>query len=257
MNMSVSIPQYSMEFPRHQRFSLPHPIILYLLETESPHLLLKLQQRCKYFFAKKKILVVTEEISDLNTYDLSLISTTRYWITKLNCWRRNGYSYLRPLIYRATLSKLCVRYQNLSLNDINFLLNKKMQKLTFYKVNIRDATGNPVPIDYILRKIPEVAEFRYDNLCEIYSNQSLSKLNSINLKNKLRYLFIKITQTSEELDAESLGKFVQSILASDGQVQLLFPRNAPEIRTVLAEVQRVVKYWQSPGAGPNFYVGAC
>ena len=264
--MRLPAPQYSFNSPRRQRFSLPHPLILYLLETESPHLLQKLHQACKYFFAKKKILVAADAISDFgspnwnpvlrcNNFELPLTPTTRYWVTDLYCCRKDSYSILRPYIYRATLSQLHILYQNLSLNDIDFLLNNKMQKLILYRVDIHDVDGNPVPIDYILGKVPEVTEFGYHNKCEIYSNQSLSKLNFITLKKKLSLLSLSMSQTSEEIDAEILGTFVESHLASNGQLYLLFGPNAPEIEAVKTKVQQVLKNWQSHDGGPKYSVG--
>ena len=121
-----------------------------------------------------------------------------------------------------------------------------MQNLTLHKVNIRDADGNPVPIDYILGKVPEVTYFSYDNECEIYSNQSLSKLNSINFKNKLCLFSLNICRTSEGIDAEILGEFIEFNLASNALVILMLPRNAPGIGTLKLKLQQIVNNWQSP-----------
>ena len=130
-----------------------------------------------------------------------------------------------------------------------------MQILTLYKVNIRDATGKPVQLDYILRKIPNITEITYWSDCEIHSNESLKKLNSIGLENKLRVLSLYIIQTSEEIDAEILGTFVESNLASGGQLNLRLPRNTPEIGNLLSKIRQVIKNWQTPGGSPCYHVG--
>ena len=129
-----------------------------------------------------------------------------------------------------------------------------MFKLTLFKVNIRDADGNPVKTDYILGKVPAVTEFCYYNECEIYSNHSLSKLNSITLKNKLIYLALHMTQTSEEIDAEILGNFIEFNLASNGQVHLVLLQNAPETEIIKSKLQQIVNDWQSPDGNSSLRV---
>ena len=265
--MNFSIAKYSFKSPRRQYFSLPFPIIWYLIETEFPHLLLKLHKTCKYFFAKKTIFVVDKHIRcvaysnnttfvvDPDDMKLTLPKPKKWWLTSLLCGGKKTFSTIRPYIYRVTLSKLCIWEEDLSLNDINILLsNDKMEELLLSKVNIRDANGTPVPIHYILGKVPNVTAFYYYNKCEIYSNQWLEKLNSINICTKLEWFSHFVSQTSEEIDAEILGQFVKNHLASLLEVHFRFPPNSREFETVNNKLKKVVKKWCEPNRKLKFTV---
>ena len=134
------------------------------------------------------------------------------------------------------------------------LSNEKMEKLNLQDVNIRDTNGNPVPIDYILGKVPYLTEFTYDNLFEIHSNHTLKNLNSIQLKNKIKFLALKIYKTSDELDAEIFGGFVTKNLATDGKAEFYFSQNAPEVSKIRTVLQGIKDNWVLPGITPAFVV---
>ena len=239
-------PEYSIVSPRRQQFSLPLPLILYLLETESPHLLLKLHKSCKYFFAKQNVVVCDEKMkcyrkeNEIIFYCRNWLQKSRFWLTALDCTWGKCYSLLRPHIYRLTLDSLRLSSETLSLADINFLLsNYKMSELHLSNVYIRDDLGNPVLPDYILEMVPYLTEFSYGNPCVIYSNQALEKLNSISHKNKLKVFALDIHQTSEEIDAEILCEFLTKNLASAAQVEFYFPRRSPEVLKFQANLRDI------------------
>ena len=253
--MENSSPEYSFNAPRRQHFSLPYFIIAYLLETQSPLLLLKLQKSCKHFFAQKNVVVIgpTIYLHDSNEFycstngehfEIVLDNGIQFWLTRI-CFR-TSYSTIVPHIYRVTLIELTISDQNLSLDDIDFLLsNNKMKYLEFYKVEIHDNVGNPVPVDYILGKIPSVIKINYWNTCEIYSNELLEKLNSIQFNQKLTEFCFTMQQTSEVINAEVLGEFVERNLASDGYVSYALPRNARESNRVRTKLNKIVDAWVS------------
>ena len=220
--MSSPIPEYSFETPRHQRLSLPYPIVLHLLDTPSPFQLLKLQKTCKYFFAKKKIVVSETPVEcqregssgfvDANKKQL-LLGSNKFWFTELMSHHHGPAHWVTPCtlphpnIYRLTLSKLSIGHQELSLNAINVLLsNQKMKKLELNRVIILDSEGNSVPDDYILGKVPNLKEFHYFNLREVYSNQSLERLNSLKPFIKLKHF------TFSTLPGKLILKFWQRLL---------------------------------------------
>ena len=240
--MNLSIAKYSFDFPRRQHFSLPYFIIAYLIETESPHLLQKLQKCCKYFFAKKTILVADKHIRcfsttnngtfvvDSNRMKLTLPKSKKWWLTSLSCDVKNSFSTIRPYIYCATLSKLCIWEEDLSLNDINILLsNNKMKELVFSRVNIRDADGTPVPVDYILGKVPNITTFDYYNICESYSNESLEKLKSLNFFKRLRFFAL-------------------------GMNELYFRPDLLQIKPIKEKLQEIASNWLAPGLQPIIVV---
>ena len=264
--MSVSILDYSVETPRHQLFSLPFPIILYLLETEVSHLLLKLQQTCKYIFARKRIVIAVGEKLYRPTRNIVHFESDHrkqkvpfgrgwYWLTQLEWYGNDCCTTLRPHIYRLNLSSLSIFWSSLSLKDIDFLLsNEKMETLYLWHVNIQDEDGNLVPIDYILRKVPHISTLCFWNPCEIYSNQSWKKLNEIKLFNKFKLLTLDINHTSEQIDPEGIGKFIENNVASAGEIVLYFPPDAPEIAPITNKLQQIVNNWVAPGEPPTFLV---
>ena len=253
--MKNSSQKCSIQFPRRQYFSLPFGLVSYLLETESPHLFLKLQKSCKHFFAKKRVILFGKTIyvnhssevycfKNGTSFKIVLDKGIKYWFTRIRF--DSNYSILCSHIYRLTLTKLMMSWQDLSQNDIDFLFfDNKIKTLEFFKVVIRNDVGNPVPIDYILGKVPKVKKIYYWNRCEIYSNELLKKLNSIQFNQKLIEFRLLMQQTSEEIDAEILGEFVKRNLASDGEVTYEFPKNAPELETVRTKLRQSVDDWVS------------
>ena len=262
-NSKMETPKDSFKSPKHQYFSLPFFVISYLIDASpSPGILLKLQQTCKYLFIKKRILIATPKIkgSENGVFysestglvlpfqkDTGIGGRPKYWFTNLDYHDCDGLAILRPHIYRLSLIELMITSQNLTLKDINFLLtNKQMKKLCLCFVEIRDtdiARGDPVPIDYILRKVPSLTEFRYGNLCEIYSNSLLMNLNSIQFFSKFQIFALIMSQTSEQIEAEILGKFIEMNLAASGEVEFGFPPNTPELETIKSKLQQIVDNW--------------
>ena len=252
-------PKYTFQSPRPQAFPLRNSIISYLIETRSPLLLLKLQQSCKYFWYKKNVVIVEDPINYVypgffagDRKNLPLEGGSKFWLAQYVGGFHVGFRH--PNIYGICMEKLEISNQDLSIHDINFLLSEKVKILSFYAVNIRDAGGNPLPIDYILRKIPNIVYFYFYNPCEIYSNQSLQKLNSIKFFNKLQTFLLFILQRPEEIEAEILGTFMRNNLASSGEVVFHFSANDPEVGPLKIKLQEIVDHWTAPGGKPTFCV---
>ena len=236
----LSVPKYSMKSPLRQRFPFRYTLISYLLETESPQILLKLQQSCKYFFAKKSILVVDEVVTcscknpihkfpsgqvfaDNRGRKYIFEKSKQYWFTSTFCSvARNLF---RPHIYRLTLSKLSIFGENLSMTDIDFLLsNNQMKTLNLWRVNIRDANGNPVPIHYILQKVPNVIDFCYYNLSASFSTDILK---SLKFQNKLQRFGMFFSPESEETFTKDLFKFIRKFAAPLSTFYIYFKSGTP------------------------------
>ena len=260
--------EYSFKVPRRQYFSLPFFVISYLIETQSVAVLLKLQQSCKYFFGKKPVIVANEDLmckfdeekngimvldEDLdNDY---LLAKAQYWFTQLKFYGNNFCANLRPHVYRLNLSSLTVYVAELTLNDLDFLLsNNEMEDLCLLEIDICDADGNAVPLDYVLRKVPNVVAVSYENMSDIYSNQTWENLNSIKFNNKLSLFCVTIHHTSEKLTHENIGKFIENNVESRGYVELIFPSGAPEIEPMKAKFQQIADNWMPRGAAPKFIV---
>ena len=231
-------------------------------------MLLKLQKSCKHFFAKKNVIVANErglykfiepgnELVFVNEddHEARLLRKAQYCFTELYFFADDFCSKFRPYVYELNLSILYISWANLSLIDIDFLLtNNKMDQLYFFYTNIRDANENAVPIDYILGKVPQLTCFCYNNISEVYSNETLEKINSIKLCNKLSRLSIHIRHTSEELDPEIIGEFITSNMVSFADVKLYFPPDAPEMEPMKAKVEQIRNTWTAPGQPPRFHI---
>ena len=58
MDTSVATTKYTFSNPRHQNLSLPFGFTNHIFKNYSSNIYSKLMQSCKYFFAKKRILLV-------------------------------------------------------------------------------------------------------------------------------------------------------------------------------------------------------
>ena len=261
--------EYSFKFPRRQYCSLPFGVISYLLQTQSTKVLLKLQQSCKYFFARKSVIVADEDgmyqfdeekngivFCNEDDKEILLLRKAQYWFTELCFFGDYDFcSNLRPSVYRLNLSSLTVLSAELSSTDIDFLLaNNKLEALCLLGVDIHDAVGNAVPIDYVLRKVPNVTSVEYRNNSEVYSNQTWEKLNSIIFMNGFLILSVTIQQTSEELDPQIIGNFIENNMLNDSCAKLYFRADAPELKSMKAKFRQIKKNWTPRGAAPKFVV---
>ena len=239
--MDVMTPEYSFEFPRHQHFSLRFNLICYIIENPSTsEVLLKLQQTCKYFFAKNKVIVVPFKIFydfdkvcfvDSKEEKVSIpLGKIKYWFNStgsLNGYWKPFCLFITPHVYRITLKKLSMTYDSLSLNDLNMLLsNKKMEEIYMYMVDIRDPDGNVVPVEYVLSRVPHIREFRFCNQYEIYSNDAMKKLNNVKLFNKLNCFSLGFEEIPEGLDPEILYEFIRRNAAPDAVIKYWLTSNS-------------------------------
>ena len=225
--MGAQIPIYSTEFAYRQSFSLPFNLICYIIENPSqPKVLQKLQQTFKYFFAKNKVVVMQESViyktkknkkayfMDLHRNPLLLpLGNVKYWFKSIYPSDENWDPFtlfITPHVYRIEFTELYMHHDHLSLNSINLLLsNDKMEILYLDSVYIRDDSGNPVPIDCILKKVPHLREINYNNRCEIYSNATFRKIRDLKFVNKLKCFCLGMDEISEEPDADILFEIIQ------------------------------------------------
>ena len=248
--------KYSFESPRHQDFSLRFNLICYIIENPpTSEVLLKLQQTCKYFFAKNKVIVVHKLLAyvpkkrcfiDYYNKKVSIpLGKFKYWFNhiypKNDTWE-SFYPFITPHIYRITFKELYVGDQTLSMKTLDLLLsNEKMEFLRFFVVDIRDDNGSVVPVDFILSKIPHILQFDFYNPNEIYSNDVMKKINDVKFVNKLKHFILGIGNTSEDLDVGILFEFIKKHAASDAFIKYWDPGYGPGVsKTFKAQLARLV-----------------
>ena len=225
--------QYSFESPHRQRFSLPFDVITYLMDScTSPSVFRKLLQTCKYFFLKKKVILVGAKTWFWNSggcycqnhetrsrsFDVNL--SFKYWVTDtlylLNeC--ATGY------IYRANLKQLVINEGNLSFEDICLLLNGgEILRFSFYG-SIKYADGTPVSLATILEKCPKVWHLVYGNQAEVITSKTFSDLAKMRFYNKYFSKFwLYIYQYPSEIDPKVVVEFLKGHASKYTDIRFCF-----------------------------------
>ena len=254
--------EFTFTSPRPQCFSLPRPLINYITHHPfSSKGYKKLQQTCKYFFAKNKIIVADDRDFLAQKYsficrpknidgagafrltrkNLSEIPVETYPVIDMSqCFKINNIQFwlthrliieeklenIRDLIYRCDVHKIAINYgiQILTFKEFDFLLNNNLNNLeeVGMNVSILDDRGCPVTVDVILERIPYVKKIDFSpssyrrklstetSVIETYSTETLKKLNSVKLFNKLEMFWLHIPQISDEFELELLGEFLEN-----------------------------------------------
>ena len=140
---------FSFISPRHQIFSLPNPLIVYITRypISSPNGYKKLQQTCKYFFSKMKLIVLDSVVDNRDKFVYitngrniyPFLRNFQYWITS-GIFTKMNFTFRRDHIYRCDLKVILLRGVTLSYHDIDFLLlsNKKLKDVGWRNVTIQN-----------------------------------------------------------------------------------------------------------------------
>ena len=252
--------------PRRQYFSLPYFVISHLLETPSPSTLQKLQKTCKYMYIRKQVLVIRWQhicVTDPDLDGPGIIPIPKggekkqLWLLTLACRGPNSFTDFRPQIYRLSLSYLEICMENLSLNDIDFLLpeNNRIRVLCLWHTRIRDARdGSFVPMHYILGKVPYIIKFYYGNFCDIVSNASLEKLNSIKFLGKIEKFNWVIYQNSEKLEAIIFFEFIKANAEPGAIFEIEFAQDLDQNDTWKTQMDKLIYYSFPEDERPKFCI---
>lgn len=204
---------YTFDSPLQQSFSLPQPLITYIIKQPSSlEGYKKLQKSCKYIFGKGRIILAVyslptflDDFIYFNAFFLNFgvavqlnanarewqvynkgepvcrMSKAKFWINRICFGRYENSRFPSPnFIYRCSLRDLEIRDKTLTLDELNFLLeHNKIRQFMVSNANIRDRNGNPATVDTIYAKTPNVSSFVWENKCEIYCNETLERLNLI------------------------------------------------------------------------------
>uniref|UniRef100_A0A914QV88 Uncharacterized protein n=1 Tax=Panagrolaimus davidi TaxID=227884 RepID=A0A914QV88_9BILA len=184
MEMDMSFLNISMSPPPTKKrcllleqhpFGLPEPILYYLKKNSNPKLLLKLMQISKYFCFKDFPYMVVKDLKYENTkwfycepyYEVLDLSNLKkpLWITKgINCYTEDVslVSSLLSKVIVCDITKLGLDDQIITLNEFKLLISSgNVKTFSFFHSHVEYENGEIVPIDEIMKLIPNVTEFRW------------------------------------------------------------------------------------------------
>uniref|UniRef100_A0A914QI13 Uncharacterized protein n=1 Tax=Panagrolaimus davidi TaxID=227884 RepID=A0A914QI13_9BILA len=163
-----------------QEFSLPKPLIRYILECTSDILLRKLHQTCKYIFLQKptpicySIEVPTKTTSFINEAlllnDIEHPPLNNYLLTNSLFARNFGNINYNPFFLSSTiipsLSQCIAKYikigfQKLTYNELKFFIGSgNVELLEMFDSKITDEKNENVPLEDILKLVPKIRHFQ-------------------------------------------------------------------------------------------------
>ena len=166
---------------RQQRFSLPSPLINYLLTaTTNPRIQQKLLKTCKYFVKNIKTRICWHlrideflKVSEYHQESLRIMETDleNFDFTNLhiinclvfNCSNSEGLRALIPKIYKCDVRFIQIKYQRLSWREFTILLSNpaKVEKINFFENNIYKEDESLVEPDVIISMFPRATYIEY------------------------------------------------------------------------------------------------
>uniref|UniRef100_A0A914PC13 F-box domain-containing protein n=1 Tax=Panagrolaimus davidi TaxID=227884 RepID=A0A914PC13_9BILA len=210
MNMSMSPPppkKSRLSFKQHP-FGLPEPILYYLKKNANPKLLLKLMQVSKYFCFKEFPYFVVKDLKYEKTkwiyckpkynfnYQILDLSNLKkpLWITNgINCYTENVslVSSLLSKVIVCDILNLRLEDQIISLNEFKFLISSgNVKTFTFCYSHVEYESGKIVPIDEIMKLLPNVTGFRW-----LLDSSMMSKFTSETVQNLIKFINPSILKT--------------------------------------------------------------
>uniref|UniRef100_A0A914Y674 Uncharacterized protein n=1 Tax=Panagrolaimus superbus TaxID=310955 RepID=A0A914Y674_9BILA len=163
-----------------QAFSLPSNLIYYISKNPlffSVKVYQKLIQTCKYFYLKKRIIVINKLESSQNPFiweayeklngkeyiklDIRNLSFDLWLIGELNVCRQIPAGFVNLLLQKVVKCDITSIYlYNYMLNFNEFLVlteSKKIKHLALEEIIVRDNDGKVVPYEDILQRVPNVS----------------------------------------------------------------------------------------------------
>ena len=149
--------------PRRQCFSLPKPIMTYIIATlKSPEVHKKLNQSCKYFYSVNRVVIASNMFCvylKQENYHFKFYLDGGLSVYK---WSPNFISNHFSKIYACCLINLRLCRQSLTHDEFVFLVaGGRIRELRLDKVIIKDKiSGRTTPLEAILEMVPEIRSFK-------------------------------------------------------------------------------------------------
>uniref|UniRef100_A0A914PSB8 Uncharacterized protein n=1 Tax=Panagrolaimus davidi TaxID=227884 RepID=A0A914PSB8_9BILA len=167
-----------------QSFSLPGPIILYMLKNANDRVLRQLFSSCKYFFVKNPTPICyrleTGSETRFNNEMLTLVDSANpnfylksTYITgciRIFVSNTSFLSSLIPRLYSCKAKYIKIRYQQLSFDELKFLIQHGgVIDLFANDCEIKDANGDYIDLEKIMAFLPNI-QFFYMKCIKVNAN---------------------------------------------------------------------------------------
>uniref|UniRef100_A0A914PLR8 Uncharacterized protein n=1 Tax=Panagrolaimus davidi TaxID=227884 RepID=A0A914PLR8_9BILA len=184
-----------------QEFSLPKPLIRYILDCTNDILLRKLHQTCKYIFHIKPTPIcysiqgdtmATSFINEaLLLNDIEHPPLNNYLLTNsLFAYINNPFflsSTIIPSLSQCIAKYIKIGFQKLTFNELKFLIGSgNVESLDIFNSKITDEKNENVPLEDILKLVPKILYFLItETKC---TPKTAEILSNINFQNKIKRL---------------------------------------------------------------------
>uniref|UniRef100_A0A914PWP7 Uncharacterized protein n=1 Tax=Panagrolaimus davidi TaxID=227884 RepID=A0A914PWP7_9BILA len=189
-----------------QEFSLPKPLIRYILDCTNDILLRKLHQTCKYIFLQKptpicySIEVPTETTSFINEAlllnNIEHPPINNYLLTTSLFARNFGNILYNPFFLSSTIipslsqciaKYIKIGYQKLTFNELKFFIGSgNVELLEIFGSKITDGNNGNLPLEDIFKSVPKIRHFQMtETKCTPKTAEILANLN---FQNKIKSL---------------------------------------------------------------------
>uniref|UniRef100_A0A914QA00 DUF38 domain-containing protein n=1 Tax=Panagrolaimus davidi TaxID=227884 RepID=A0A914QA00_9BILA len=208
MNISMSPTKKQRSSSQQHPFGLPEPILCYLKKNSNPKLLLKLMQISKYFCFKEFPYMVVKDLKYERTkwsyckpkynfnYEVLDLSNLKkpLWITEeINCYTEDVslISTLLSKVIVCDITNLWLFNQIITLNEFKLLISSgNVTTFSFSLSHVEYENGKTVPIEEIMKLIPNVTEFRWS-----LDTPMMSTFNSETVQNLIKVINPSILKT--------------------------------------------------------------
>uniref|UniRef100_A0A914PNF4 Uncharacterized protein n=1 Tax=Panagrolaimus davidi TaxID=227884 RepID=A0A914PNF4_9BILA len=275
--MKNSTEDFTFNSLRIQSFSIPSNIIYYIIkDPSSPNGIQKLQQTCKYFFVKNKVIVVKDGYFSFiswpvfhKTRNINKIHhfNAKFWFTgtlEFNAWQAFFELDITVCskIYKNDIISLTVNYMHINIKEYEILTSSKnLKTVLIINSDILDDGKNELPIEIILKQLPFITKFSHikrnedSDLNRTITNETLKNLIAISNDNKMVSFAISGYQLSPILDPSLFCSFIKRAAAPKASFRFFFNYNSAEQKHELSvAVEQMLKTWDHDQPKPFIHL---
>uniref|UniRef100_A0AC34FCI4 F-box domain-containing protein n=1 Tax=Panagrolaimus sp. ES5 TaxID=591445 RepID=A0AC34FCI4_9BILA len=247
-----------------QEFSLPKPVIRYILDISNHALLRKLHKCCKYFFLKKptpicySIEVPTKEtkfnneIVTLNPKDTVSPPIKNYYLTTSLLAQNFGgkdetrlflSTFVIPQLSQCDAKYVKIGYQKLTFKELKFLIGSgNVEVLELFDTKIIGDNNEDVPLEDIIKWVPRIRQFQMTDVkCTSKTAETLANLN---FQNKIKR-FCLYEMFGEQINIQAFKEFCIKNMDKTFEMHINFQEGLfnEEYGTKLREAIKDTKYF--------------
>uniref|UniRef100_A0AC34GXA4 F-box domain-containing protein n=1 Tax=Panagrolaimus sp. ES5 TaxID=591445 RepID=A0AC34GXA4_9BILA len=250
-----------------QQFSLPKPIIAYLMENANSEHLKKLYKSCKYFFSKLEIIIIdnikirkhykkylhNNYCLSVAPHDPILAKLTSVWIVnEIDCFREYEDNLfiptLIPKIKKCTIKKITIIDDDLWINEFKLLTKSgNVEVLNLDGVNIIDPKCTLMPFEDVISYIPNANHIQLFP-CHVTPETS-KKLAAIKMNRKFSVL--NLNMIDNLFDVDGFFTFIKKNAAPNASIDLKFSYYI-DVTAFETAMKAEFKTWEPANERPVF-----